>query len=128
MIDLRGADLADGLRGWIKADLQESPRLAHDLGKFFFTVSLGTFGAITGLKKASGVLVLTLPLAGCAIVLFVSIIIALGMVLPRKLEIDPAADLQKLYLVEVERVTARSWDWFALWTIGTLLGGWALFV
>lgn len=46
---LKGEDVHDGLREWVKSDLKESPRQGYDLGKFFFSVSVGTIGALAAI-------------------------------------------------------------------------------
>ena len=47
---LRGEDVVDGLREWIKAELKEGPKQGYDLGKFFFSVSAGTVAALVGIE------------------------------------------------------------------------------
>ncbi len=117
---LEGEDVRTGLRDWVKGDLKESPKLGYDLGKFFFTVSVGTIGTLTAIEKSKTHLIFSF------VFLFFSIIVALLMALPRRSSISGEADLLQEYEKCVDRIVHRSWIWFALWFFGAVAGVWAI--
>lgn len=127
MVRIVGDEIAVALRSWVSEDIKESPRLSHDLGKFFFTVSIGTVGAITALIKTGGSLTVGWILGVSFGVLLMSLIVALLMVIPSRQTISVQTDLQQAYKAQVSRVVWRCRGWFGLWLIGTALGGWAIF-
>lgn len=123
---LKGEDIDCGLREWVKSDIKESPRQVYDLGKFFFSVSAATIGALAAIAKFDSAPAFDCPLIASFIVLFVSILFALCMVLPRRQPIAAETDLYDEH-VKIARNTERiSFAWFAIWLIGTVLGGYAV--
>jgi hypothetical protein len=123
---LKGEDVADGLREWIKGELKEAPRQAYDLGKFFFSVSAGTIGAITALEKLNAASRMDTPMVTSMALLFVSILLALNLAMPRTSTVGGETDLLLEYEKIVTRAVRRSWLWFASWCLGTLAGAWAV--
>jgi len=123
---IRGEDVLEGLRDWVKSDLKESPKLGYDLGKFFFSVSVGTIGTLAALEKLRPSSGMSGILAFSFAVLFLSIVLALLMAIPRKSAIGGDTDLYIEYMKSVDRIVFRSWVWFSLWLIGTGLGAWAI--
>jgi hypothetical protein len=126
MIKLRGEDIDSGLREWVKSDLKESPQQSYDLGKFFFSVSIGTIGVIIAIEKLNTFTLIDCPMIFSLIFLFLSIIIALLQVLPKQYVIGDDTDLFE----EHKKISRKSLVlviyWFILWLIGTIFGGIAI--
>jgi hypothetical protein len=123
LMRIRGEDVQQGLRDWIKADLKDSPRMGTDLGKFFFSVSAGTIGALTTIQKVNTASAgLPTALTGSIVTLFVSIWVALVMVLPKKRRFSGESELQEEYTKAIDAVVMLAWVWFMLWFSGTVVG------
>src|SRR2546422_4263284 len=90
---LTGEDVHEGLREWVKADLKESPRQGYDLGKFFFSVSVGTVGALAAIDKLNQTTRIDAPLLFSLGILFASIIVSLILALPRTSSIGGDSDM-----------------------------------
>src|SRR5258708_6059387 len=71
-IKLEGNDVVEGFRDWFKAEIEEGPRQGYDLGKFFFTVSVGTAGVLATLEKLNATSQMDLPMIGSLLLLFLS--------------------------------------------------------
>jgi hypothetical protein len=123
---LSGQDVQDGLRDWVKADLKESPRQGYDLGKFFFSVSAGTVGAIAAIDKLNQTTRIDALLLVSLAILFTSIVISLILALPKKSSIGGDSDLHAEHGKCVSRIIMWSWTWFVIWLAGTILGLWAI--
>jgi hypothetical protein len=126
MIRLKGEDVAEGLRDWVKAELKEGPKQAYDLGKFFFSVSVGTIGALVGIDKLNQTTRIDNLLFWALGLLFVSILIALLLALPKKYSIGGETDLLKEYQEQINATVKYVWIWFAFWLVGTIVGGFAI--
>ena len=125
-INLKGEDLEAGLIDWVKSEIKEAPKQAYDLGKFFFTVSIGTIGAIATLEKLNAAAAMDAPMIASLLFLFASMLSALDLARPRKLLIDGRTDLQVAYQSQIDALLRRIVVWFAIWLVGTLFGGYAV--
>jgi hypothetical protein len=125
-MNFKGEDLEAGLVDWVKSEIKETPKQSYDLGKFFFTVSIGTVGAIATLEKLNQTSAIDTPMITSLVALFLSMLIALDLARPRKLKIDGSTDLQKAYQDQIEKVLFRMGLWFTSWFVGTLFGGYAI--
>jgi len=125
---LRAQDVDDGLRGWIRSEIEKASARGYDLGKFFFTVSAGTIAAITGLAKLGSTTQVGAVFIASLGILFVSILIALNMVMPRSFVVGEDTDLEVAYGEQIRSTSRAVWIWFAVWLIGTLLGGFSVFL
>lgn len=123
---IRGEDVSDGLREWAKSELKEGPRQGYDLGKFFFSVSAGTIGAIAAIEKLNSTARLDTPMAVGLGLLFASILVSINLALPRKHLLSGETDLLREYDKQINRIIRSVWVWFILWLAGTLAGGFAL--
>ena len=119
---IKGEDVYEGLRDWIKSDLTDSPRQSHELGKFFFSVAGATIGALGTIEKLNTTPVLDAQLLWSFGFLFVSIWVSLVMVLPKKLAIGGESDLYKEYERAIEGIVLLSYIWFVLWVVGAGIG------
>lgn len=121
---IRGEDVADGLRDWIKAELKEGPRQLYDLGKFFFTVSVGTIGAIATIEKFNQSSKMDTPMVCSLSILFISILISLNMARPKVLikKVGGDTDLLIEYENQIKRINIYGLTWFIVWLIGTVFG------
>jgi hypothetical protein len=126
MLRLKGEDVHDGLREWIKVDLRESPRQGSELGKFFFSVSVGTVGALATIEKLGAAPRMGAQLVVAFVILFASMLMALVSALPRKMLIGGDSDLSFEYAKQIRLIIRESWIWFALWLGGTAIGIWAV--
>lgn len=124
---LKGEDLSAGLIDWVKSEIKEAPKQAYDLGKFFFTVSIGTIGALAAIEKLNATSRMDLPMIASLLVLFASILIALDLARPRKVRLGGETDLLDEYTVLVEKVLFRVYLWFGVWVLGAILGGCAVY-
>lgn len=123
---LKGEDLSAGLVDWVKSEIKEAPKQAYDLGKFFFTVSIGTIGALAAIEKLKPVATLDLPMYGALAVLLASVLIAFTLALPRKSQVGGDTDLLAAYNKIVDQAIRRVVIWFVVWLIGTLIGAYAV--
>src|SRR4029434_1468168 len=126
MVQLRGEDTATGLRDWIKTEIRESPRLSYDLGKFFFAVSSWTIGALAALEKLNTKSVIDTPLVLSLCVLFLSIIVALNLARPKKIQVGGDTDLLEAYKSQIDKTARQMGAWFLLWVIGAVIGFFAI--
>ena len=126
MIRLKGEDVAEGLRDWVKAELKEGPKQAYDLGKFFFSVSVGTIGALVAIDKLNQTTSIGRLLLCSLVTLFISILISLFLSLPKKYPIGGETDLLNEYREQIGTTIKYVWLWFSFWLLGTILGGLAI--
>lgn len=125
-INFKGEDLESGLIDWVKAEIKETPKIAYDLGKFFFTVSTVTIGLIAALERLNDKIAFDSPMVLSIFFLFVSMIISLDLARPREIRIDGSSDLQIVYHNQIKKVTWRIFIWFTLWLVGVCCGGYAV--
>jgi hypothetical protein len=124
---LKGQDVHDGLREWIKTDIREISAKGYDLGKFLFSVSVGTLGALTALIKIDSSTQINTPFIVSASILFISIVIAISIVLPKSIPVGDNIDLLDLYRKQLQAIIRVIWAWFFVWLIGAITGGFAVF-
>ena len=122
---LKGEDVSDGLREWVKSELKDGPKQGYDLGKFFFSVSVGTIGALAAIEKLNPNSVIDWPMLLGLAFLFASVLVSLSLARPRKHSLGGETDLLVLYEKQIDSVLCHMRVWAALWFIGTLLGGYA---
>jgi len=125
---LKGEDVSDALRDWVKSDLKDSGKTAYDLGKFVFTVSSSSIGILATLQKLDPKFHSTWSSWVPYVPFALSLVLSLVLVLPRKRSIPGDTDLYSLYAKDVNRVVRRFWAWFALWSAGVLATLWSLFI
>lgn len=126
-IKIKGEDTSEALRNWIKSDIEECPtKQGYNLGKFFFSVSVGTIGALVAIEKWNKMPQIDCPMLLALILLFVSIIIALILAIPKPYFVGDETDLLEEYKKQVNKVGGYSWAWFSFWLVGTLIGGFAV--
>jgi hypothetical protein len=123
---MRGEDTEAGLREWVKAEIKDGPKQTYDLGKFFFSVSIGTIGAIVAIEKLNQQSAMDCPMVAGLILLAVSIVIALDMARPRKCVIGGETDLLDEYSRQIRFAQVRTWVWFAVWGAGAVCGALAV--
>ena len=121
-IKLKGEDVAEGLRDWVKSELKEGPKQGYDLGKFLFSVSVGTIGALTAIEKLNATPQMDLLMICSLFLLFISIVIALLLALPRKNSIRGETDLFDAYEKQIQKIHIHVWIWFIIWISGTFIG------
>jgi hypothetical protein len=119
---MRGEDTEAGLREWVKAEIKDGPKQGYDLGKFFFSVSVATIGAIAAIEKLNPSSSLDCLMKVALLLLFVSILVALDMARPREYYIGGETDLLDEYKRQIKFAQTRTWVWFAFWTIGAVFG------
>lgn len=125
-INLKGEDLETGLVEWVKSEIKEAPMQAYDLGKFFFTVSIGTVGALATLEKLNQVSAMDTSMILSMLLLFGSMISALDLARPRKILVGGATDLQVAYQEQIDALLRRIYVWFFIWLAGAVIGGYAV--
>ena len=123
---LKGEDLSAGLIDWVKSEIKEAPKQAYDLGKFFFTVSVGTVGALAALEKLNPDSKMDTPMLAALAILLASVLIALSLAIPRKVQVGGETDLLAAYNRIVDQAIFRVFLWFVVWLIGTLVGAYAV--
>lgn len=125
-MNLKGEDVSVGLREWVKSELKDGPKQGYDLGKFFFSVSAGTIGALTAIEKLNPQSAMDRPMVLGLIFLFLSILVSLNLTRPRKHSLGGEVDLLTLYEKQIDSVLCHMRVWTVLWFAGTLLGGYAI--
>ncbi len=118
----KGEDLDSGLVDWIKAEIRDGPRQGYELGKFFFSVSAASIGAILAIEKLNEEYAMDLPMIACLSVLLFSIFSAINMVRPRSYLIGGSTDLEDVYLRQIRRAQIGASVWLALWVTGMVIG------
>ena len=119
---MRGEDTETALRDWVKAEIKDGPKQAYDLGKFFFSVSTATIGAIISIEKLNQQSAMDCAMNIGLILLAASIFVALDMARPRKFLIGGDTDLLDEYARQIHFAQIRTWIWFSIWVIGTIFG------
>ncbi len=122
MIKPKGQDTIDALRDWVKKEITESSSKAYGLGKFFFGVSAGSIGAVTGLEKLRGTPKLDVTLGFAHLFFLISIFIAIYMVLPRVLSLSGDTDLSLEHSKYVKWAIKNTLFWLGTWLIGLIIG------
>ena len=125
-IQLRGEDVETALREWVKSEVKDGPKLTYDLGKFFFTVSIGTIGAFATIEKLNSSPAMDSSLLWSFGMLALSVIAALEMARPRVYIFDSGTDLLTEYERQIRLAQRRIWVWFTVWVIGIVIGAWAV--
>ena len=123
---LKGEVVSAGLDEWVKAELKEGPRQHYDLGKFLFSVSTGTIGVIAAVEKLGASPRLDLPMLGSVLTLLISAAISLKLAIPRKHQFGEQTDLLEAYTKQVQAIRCHLFWWAPFWTVGAVLGGWAI--
>ena len=119
---MRGEDTESGLRDWVKAEIKDGPKQTYDLGKFFFSVSTATIGAIVAIEKLNQQSAMDCPMNVSLFFLAVSVLVALDMARPRKYVIGGDTDLLDEYSQQIRVAQIRTWVWFVIWAVGTIIG------
>lgn len=117
---LKGEDISDALRAWIRSDITDIGKNTYDLGKFFFTVTSGSIGILASLQKLDSGFTPTAWDLSPYVLFTIALILALNLVLPRNRNVGSETDLHGLHGTEVKFVTSRVWIWFSLWLIAVL--------
>lgn len=123
---MRGEDTESGLREWVKSEIKDGPKQTYDLGKFFFSVSTGTIGAIVAIEKLNQQSAMDCYMVIGLLLLAVSIVVALDMARPRKYMVGGDTDLLDEYSRQIRFAQVRTWMWFAVWAAGTVFGALAV--
>jgi predicted neutral ceramidase superfamily lipid hydrolase len=123
---LRGEDVAEGLRDWVKSELKEGPRQAYDLGKFFFTVSIGTVGAIATIEKLNTRSAVASHMWTSLLLLTISAVVALFLAFPRVQKVGGETELFAKYKAQVRLIQVVVILWALLWLAGLLFGACAV--
>lgn len=95
MITVQGKDTSSALRDWIKTEIRDCHKQSIELGKFFFSVSVGTIGVIVSLERLNENPGLDSRLIASLCVLFLSAGLALCMAVPKDFIVDGDTDLHK---------------------------------
>lgn len=122
-LQLRGEDVVTAIRGWIAGEIEKAPSFAHDMGKYYFTTSTATIGAIAALSKlGSQVGVISIHLGLALAILFAAAItgVLLSIPVPRSLTGD--MDLFTEYAKTIHRIIFYSVLWLVLWVVGSVYG------
>lgn len=118
---IKGEDISDALRAWIRTDVAEIGKTTYDIGKFLFTVASGSIGILASLQKLDPNFTPTrwtlMPYGLFAFAL----LLALNLVFPRNREVTGDTDLHALHLKEIRFVTRRIWLWFIVWFAAVVL-------
>ena len=119
---LRGEDVAQALRDWVASEIREGPRQGYDLGKFCFSVSVGTIGALGTIERLGPSPAMDASMVVSLLLLAVSMAAALFLALPRRHRLDGESDLWLEYGKRLDRTRITAAGWFALWLAGAVGG------
>ena len=110
---LKGEDISEALRSWIKSDVGEIGKTGYDIGKYLFAVASGSIGILASLQKLdSGFKPTGWTLSPYGLVT-VALLLALNLVLPRNRKIGGDTDLHDLHAKRLDSLLAESG--FGLW-------------
>jgi hypothetical protein len=119
---LRGEDVEEGLRGWIKSELSDGPKQSYELGRFLFSVTLGTAGLFVAIGELREVGSLSAYFGWALFLLLLSAAPALDLAMPKAMNLGGSTDLVEAYNTRVKLIKRHLLAWLALWLIGTILG------
>lgn len=119
---MRGEDTELALRDWVKAEIRDGPKQTYDLGKFFFSVSTATIGAIVAIEKINQQSLMDRPMIAALMLLSISILVALDMARPRKYVVRGDTDLLDEYSRHIRFAQVRTWIWLVIWAAGLVFG------
>lgn len=115
-------EVANSIKEWLKDTIRKAPELAHDLGKFYFGVSVSTSGGLIAFEKVDTYSKISI-LFGIALLLqIIALILALFLVLPKRLNLSTEQELSDYYSLFIKRMVMISWVWFFLWFSGSIIG------
>jgi len=107
----KGEETRDAVIGWMKNELSKGTERAYDLGKFLFTVSIGTAGLVATIMKDA-----RWPALFIAAIFFnaLSGIATLAMAWPKKWTLGGDTDLRAEYNTAMANnlVDLKRWAWF----------------
>jgi hypothetical protein len=126
IMGLKGEDISEALRDWIKSDVSEIGKTSYDIGKFLFTIASGSIGILASLQKLDAGFKPTGWTLSPYGLFTVALLLALNLVLPRNRKVGGDTDLHDLHAKEVRFVTQRIWFWFVAWFFAVLLSLWTL--
>src|SRR5262249_48000847 len=104
-------------------EIKESPKQTYELGRFFFSVSVGTAGALAAIEKLSAQPAFDTVLFSSMVILLGSMLVALHLATPKMRDVGGTTDLREEYISRAKLLKIKVWLWFALWLIGTVVGG-----
>lgn len=122
MMRPKGEDIATAVRDWLKDEIKNASSIRHDLGKFYFGVTTGTIGLLISLKKFGGSGKLDWPFGFSLAILFLAVILALLMTIPKFWKIGGKTELYQKYNEHVKRIAVFIGCWFILWLAGAFAG------
>ena len=125
-IRLKGEDADEALRDWVKIEIRDSPKLTYELGRFFFSVSVGTAGVLAAIEKLNASPTFDLLLLCCMLLLLASTLVALYIATPAMREVGGSTDPRQAYIAQAKWSRIQVWLWFAFWLSGTIVGGLAV--
>ena len=119
----RGQDIIDAFHEWSKDEIKKGVDRCYDLGKFLFSVSVGSVGVQIALFKSGtasgssevGLFLIALAVTG------ISGIVALYMVIPSIWPLKGPTDLAEEYVQLINRSRAAMLIWLAIWAAGLVL-------
>jgi hypothetical protein len=124
---LKGQEVEESIKDWIKSEIKVGPSRGYDLGKYFFSVSTGTIGVLIMIEKLNPTTKIGAPLIASMLILFISVLLAICMTKPGIVSVGEDVDLLDQYEKSVRSIIKRVWWWFIIWIIGAFVGGYAVF-
>jgi hypothetical protein len=117
-----GIDVENAVRAWLADEIKKGGSSREELGRFFFTVTIGTAGLFVTLTKS-----ITSISFGCLtmwslFVFFLASIVSLSMAVPKTWELEENTDLYKLHSDHAEGTRNSIVYWFVAWLLGTGIG------
>jgi len=122
----KGQDTVDALRDWSKSEVTKAVDRSYDLGKFFFSVSAATIGALLTIAKFSSFTVdylFGLSIGSLAL----SSVISIQMAIPNHWKLGGDTNLAQVHQDMVDSAQIVSFIWVSLWLAGVGLAITSLF-
>jgi hypothetical protein len=127
-MNLKGEDVASSVRDWLKEEIKKGPGSKNDLGKFYFSVSIGTLALFATLLKFAVVSPsLDAGTCSCFLILLLSSGVALYMAIPSILRLNADTELYSAYNKMIDSIVVQTGIWFAFWITGFVVGTIKLF-
>jgi hypothetical protein len=120
-------DVSAFIKDWLKAEIVETSKRYHELGKFLFSISSATVLFLSGSLKFSDVKYVDGYFLFSFSILFVSIFVSAIMLLPRNWKVGHETILEDELSKEVDRASYLVSIWFGLWILGSTVGLLAIF-
>ena len=117
-----GKDVTEAIKGWMNEEVKSSPSRSYELGRFLFSVSVGTISAFAAIEKLSQAPSFDFWFKLSVVLSSVSIFVSLNMARPRNWRLDGTTNLFDEHKRIIDRGIRHTVIWLLFWFIGFVAG------